>query len=306
MTSVSRNNCADVSSPRFKRPRFTLRDHIALLTVLTFSYTAVAATSSIGVAESPGKIRVDGSLVKGNATVFEGSVVETENSTTAVRLEKGVVVKLATDSRGKLFRDHLTLEKGSSEFSGGSYRMEVATLKVTPADSTSRAVVAMSGDRSIEVTALAGSFRVVTDGGVLLANVRPGAAFAFSPQATGASAPTTITGKVTKEGGVYFVTAQQTGVKYQVTGSGVTDSMVGKTVTVTGTPDPTAKPAGSAAAVIILSSASVARGAAAAGASTAGMAAGTKLIIAGVVVAAGSGVGVGVYQAQKDDTPASR
>jgi hypothetical protein len=83
--------------------------------------------------------------------------------------------------------------------------------------------------------------------------------------------------------------------------------MLGKRVTVTGTPDTSRQPAGTAAAVIAVSSVSVAAAASTAAAATAtGMALGTKLIITGVVVAAATGVSAGVYQAQQDDAPASR
>lgn len=285
--------------------RLKTRGHIALLSVLALTYPAMAAAPSIGIASARGSIRVDGTLVRGNATLFEGSVIETARATTALRLNQGVVVKLAVDSRGQLFRDRLVLEKGASELTG-AYRLEAATLRIDPDGPDARGVVAVTGDRKIEVTALAGAFRVKNGDGMLLANVHPGAALAFHAQVSGATAPTTITGKLTKEGGNYFVTVASTGVKYQVTGAGITDSKVGKTVTVTGTPDPNGNPAGKAAGVIAVSSATVAAHAAGAGGAATGMAVGTKLIIAGVAVAAGTGVGVGVYEAQKEDTPASR
>ena len=281
------------------------RGRIAVLTALVFSYSAVAATQSIGIATVRGSIRVDGETVKGNVSLFEGSVVETDNSATSLRLDKGVVVKLAADSRGKLFRDRLVLEKGSSEFTS-SYRLVASTLQINPADANSRGVVVMKSANKVEVTALAGRFQVLTDHGVLLANVRPGVAFAFDPQGAGATAPTTITGKLTKEGSNYYVTVAQTGLKYQVVGKDLTPGMVGKTVTVTGTPDPSGTPGSGSAAVITATSATVVgHAAAAAGGSAVGMAMGTKLIIAGVVVAASAGVGAGVYEAQKSDTPAA-
>lgn len=283
-----------------------IRAYIAILTCLTLTY-AVAAPPSIGAASARGSIRIDGSRVNGNGTLFDGSVVETEKATTTLRLDKGVEVKLATDSRGKLYRDRLILEKGASEVAGlNAFRLETGKLSVSAADAASRGVVRMKDANTVEIAALTGSF-AVSSNGILLANVRPGAGLAFNMQQAGATAPTEITGTLSKKDGAYFVTVAETGVVYEVTGSGL-DKYVGKKVKVTGTPDPSKKGKDKAAAVIVVSGVSAAGAAAAGGgaAAAAGMAAGTKLIIAGVVVAAATGTAVGVYESQKDDTPASR
>jgi hypothetical protein len=81
------------------------------------------------------------------------------------------------------------------------------------------------------------------------------------------------------EGGNYFVTVG--GVKYQVTGKDLSKK-VGKTVKVTGSIVSGATPAAGATAVIAVSSLSVI------GAISAGW------IVAGVLIAAGAGVGIGL------------
>jgi len=294
-----------------------LKVSLGVLFVASLTLTsAVAGTGAIGTASARGSMRVDGALVNGNATLFDGSVIETDAATTAVRLDKGVEIKLATDSRGKLYRDRLVLEKGSTEFvRPGSFRLEASRLSIMPDSANARGVVSMREDRTIEVSALSGELRVSTNSGLLLARVEPGRMLAFNDQqAAGATAPTTVTGVLTKEDDKcaathekkYYVTVKETGVKYEVTGNDL-DPLVGKVVTLTGTPDPNVQPTKCAAGLIVASSAAAVAGAAAAGAA-AGTIAGittTHLIIAGVVVAAAAGTGVGLYEANKSSTSAS-
>jgi len=287
------------------------------LFVISLTLTcAVAGTAAIGTASARGSMRVDGALVNGNATLFDGTVVETDAATTAVRLDKGVEIKLATDSRGKVYRDRLVLEKGSTELvRPGSFRLEASRLSVMPDSPDARGVVSMRDDRTVEVSALSGGLRVSTNDGFLLARVEPGRMLAFNDQqAAGATAPTSITGVLTREEDKcaanhekkYYVTVKETGVRYEVTGDDL-DHLIGRVVTLTGTPDPNVQPTKCAAGLIVASSAAAVAGAVAASAA-AGTIAGiatTHLIIAGVAVAAAAGTGVGLYEADKASTPAS-
>src|ERR1035438_10163191 len=82
-----------------------------------FSY-AVAGTVSIGTASARGDMRVDSYSVKGNATLFEGSVVETGQATADLRLNKGTEITMSTGSRGTLYSDRLVLRPGEGELPG--------------------------------------------------------------------------------------------------------------------------------------------------------------------------------------------
>jgi hypothetical protein len=291
---------------------------VAILTSSMWTF-AIAGTGAIGTASARGSMRIDGAVVNGNATLFDGTVVETGEATTALRLERGVEVKLAADSRGTLYRDRLVLEKGSGELVRASgFELETSHVRITPDTPNARGVVSMSLADSVRVEALSGALRVTTGNGILLAKLEPGRAMDFTDAQSGAAAPTSITGSLTKEADActpageqkYFVTVAATGAKYEVSGEGL-DKFVGKTVTLVGTLDPSFAPSNCAAGLIVGATVPSGTGAAATGqadraAGAAGMAASTKLIIAGVAVAAAAGTGVGLYEANQSSTPASR
>ncbi|HEY3840177.1 MAG TPA: hypothetical protein VGL72_26575 [Bryobacteraceae bacterium] len=279
---------------------------IAVFTTLSLT-SAFAAPLSIGTASARGAIQIDGLNVNGNASLFDGSLVETGEATTTLHIDKGIALKLGAGSRGKIFHDRLILEKGDGEFTNlGAFQVEANTVKVSSDDAAARGVIHMKDSRTVEIASLSGGFDVKSQSGLLLAKVLPGRSLAFTFQEGGAAAPTSVTGMLTKTNGLYFLTVQGTGVIYQVTGRNL-DHFVGKSVSITGTLDPSATPARPASAVIVLTSSSkVAAIGLGAGAATAtGMALGTKLIIAGVIVAAATGTGVGIYEARKSSPAAS-
>jgi hypothetical protein len=194
---------------------------------------AAASTVSIGTASARGEMRVDNYLVKGNATLFNGSIVETNQATVDLRLNKGTEIRIGTSSRGTLFSDHLVLQRGESELNGSSgFQIEANGLHVSPSEPNSRGVVSMKSGSTIEVSALTGSFGIKNAQGVLVASVRPGQSMAFSMQAAGSAF--TGTGVVSEDGGKFYVTIA--GVKYQVKGKDL-KKLVGKTVTINGTID---------------------------------------------------------------------
>jgi len=287
-------------------------DFVAVSALLACS-CAMAGTTAIGTASARGSIIVDGSTVNGNATLFDGTVVETREATTSVRLDKGVEIRLATDSRGTLYRDHLVLERGAGEMgSPGRFVLQASGLRVTPQAPNSRGVVSFQDRDTIQVSALRGSFDVANDQGLLLASVQPGRMMLFNMQQTGASAPTVVTGVLTRETDQcsssgekkFYIAVRETGVRYEVTGENL-DSKVGKTVKLTGTPDPAAQPSRCAAGVLLASSVSEVSGTAGAATGT-GWAASHVVLITGVAVAAAAGTGVGIHEANQGSTSASR
>jgi hypothetical protein len=245
-------------------------------------------------------MRVDGYMVKGDATLFDGTVVETGQASAALRLDKGVEIKLSTSSRGTLHRDRLVLQQGTSELaSSNTFQLEANGLRVTPSEPNSRGLVSVSGANTVEVAALTGGFRVTDAHGLLLARIRPGNALSFGVPQAGApeSSSITVVGKLTVDDGHYYLTASETEVVYELRGQNF-DKLVGKNVSITGTLDPNAKPAGGASAVIDVSSA---KKKGAEGTSTT-----AKVIIASLMLGGAAGIGYGTYAANQPLSPASR
>ena len=266
---------------------------VALLSILS---NATAGTVSIGTASARGDMRVDSYMVKGNATLFDGSVVETEQATADLRLDKGAKITMSTSSKGTLYHDHLVLQQGKSELVASSpFQVEANGLRVTPNEPNSRGVVSMGAGNTVEVAALNGSFEVTNDHRVLLASVRPGRVVSFSIQAGGNPMSFEGTGIVSYENGHYYLTLD-TNAKYELIGNDL-KKYVDKKVVVTGTVQAAAVQSGGANSVVTAAAIDVNGGA---GIST------KALIIAGVLVGAGLGAGIGIYETNKSSTPASR
>jgi len=266
----------------------------ALMCMLSY---AAAGTVSIGTASARGDMRVDSYMVRGNATLFDGSVVETGQATADLRLDKGAEITMSTSSRGTLYRDRLVLQRGESELAASSpFKLVANGLRVTPNEKNSRGVVSLRAGNTVEVASLNGSFGVMNDQGILLANVRPGSVVSFAMQA-GAN-PTSFSGvgMVSYEDGHYYLT-DNANVKYEITGKDF-KQYVGTKVVISGTIQAPATEG--APSVISVSSIGINGGG-----GGGGLLANHALLVSGVLVAAGAGLGVGLYEANKSKTPAS-
>jgi len=274
------------------------------LLLCTLSYAA-ASTVAIGTASARGDMRVDRYTVNGNATLFDGSVVETGQATADLRLDKGVQITMSTKSRGTLYHDHLVLEQGASELtSSGSFQVSANNLRVAPIGTDSRAVVTLTQGKAVEVSALKGSIGVTSDQGVLLARVLPGQPMMFAPAAgVGAGSPQAFvgTGVLSKgaDGNDYLAVGA---AKYEINGSGL-DKYVGETVTINGTSNPTATPAGGAS--LVVDGASAAQSGGGSGSGGGGLSNGA-VIIGGIAIAAAVGAGIGIWVANNPLSPVSR
>jgi hypothetical protein len=211
---------------------------VALVVSCIFSF-AVAATVSIGTISARGDMRVNHYMVNGNATLFDGSVVETGQASAVLRLDKGAEVTLAAGSRATLYRDRLVLQQGESEFAAStSFQIEANGLHVTPGETNSRGVVSTKSGNTVEVADLTGSLAVTNEQGILLASVGPGPSMSFAIQADGGPSACTGTGRISLEGNNYFITITSTGIKYELTGADLArllGNLVGKSVTIKGT-----------------------------------------------------------------------
>jgi hypothetical protein len=186
-----------------------------------------AATPAIGVAISQGNIMVDNLKAPGSATIFDGNVLQTSASPSQVRLKDGAKVRLAMESRGRLFSDHMDLQQGSASISG--YSAKANGLSVRP-DANASAVVTMQG-KAIEVAAVTGNVHVFNAQGVNVANLIPGSALSLSPQESAATASSSLVGCAVKQGNELLLTDETSNITVKLSGDAV---HTGKRVQLTG------------------------------------------------------------------------
>jgi hypothetical protein len=287
-----------------------------ILTLLAGVLTAgLAAPAAIGTATANGDFFLDRAAVKGNATVLDGTLLETATAPSLVRLDGGTRMRLGSASRARVFANRLVLEKGVGEVAAPKgLQLEAGTLRIVPEATGTSTRVSMTGPGTVTVAALAGNLRVTTAQGLLLARIETGSALEFQPQAAGASAPLSLTGCVSKADGHYLLHAESANVTFDLRGEDL-DRYSGHRVTVTATALTGQQPAGGASQAVQVTQikslgtgCGSAAGAATTGtASTAGRASlggGTKAIIAGVAVAAVAG-GTTLGLTRDEDTPAA-
>jgi ferric-dicitrate binding protein FerR (iron transport regulator) len=195
----------------------------------------MGATPAIGVAVSEGTILVNDAQTPGNTTIFDGSTLQTQRATSQVRLKDGAQVRFDSESRGKLFTDHVDLQQGSAKISAYS---AVANGLDVRADGNSSATVSVKG-KVVEVAALTGSVHVFNAEGMNVANLLPGRALDLRPQDAGASSPSSLTGCPVKSGSNFLLTDETSNVTAQLRGGKVS---AGKRVQVTGSLVPNAAP----------------------------------------------------------------
>jgi hypothetical protein len=270
---------------------------------------AEAGTTVIGTATARGSMRIDGHTVNGDATLFDGTVIETDKASATLHLNKSVEIILSNSARTTLYRDRLVLEQGSSEWTGsGSFSLEANGLMVTASDPLSRGIVSKRTPNTIDVAAVTGELRVTNRHGLLLAGVRPGDTVSFAiPQVVAQGRapgegpiPMTLYGTLTKVDGRYYLALPKPdlGVVYELKGGNL-EKLVGKQVLIKGTANLSATLASTAAPQII---------AVAAVSEILPLAApilGTVLVVSSIAVGAAA-IGAGIFVAAQSSTPASR
>lgn len=270
-----------------------------LLVVVVLSCTisyASAGTASIGFASARGDLRVDSYLVKGNATLFDGSVVETGLATANLQLNRGTEITMATSSRGTLYRDHLVLQQGQSELSASSsFELQANGFHVTAIEPNSRGVVSLKAGNTVEVAALNGSFGVTNAQGILLASVRPGHALSFAMQAGTGTMEFSGVGILSSENGRFYFTSGA-GVQYEVIGN--VKKYVGQKVEITGVVRGGGEQAGGTMPVITVNSIRTN--------GDEGYSTRKSLLILGSILGPAAGVGFAIHEVTQPSTPASR
>jgi len=291
--------------------RFTAKAISALALSASLS-VALAATSAIGVVTSNGNILLNDAKTAANATVFDGSTIQTEASAGQVRMTNGSRIQLGADSRGKFYNDRVVLEKGSARVEG--YTANANGLKIQPEGKGTATVMLKGG--TVEVASIAGNVHVYNAYGVNVANLVAGKALDLTPQDAGAAGMTTVIGTVKKDGTKMMLTDETSNTTFEL--QGFTNLKVGARVQVSGTVSGNVLKAGTTKTAKVLGAAgaagaagagaagaaaggAAATGAAAAGAAAAGISA-TTAVVAGVAAAAVVGTAAGVSATSTSNT----
>jgi hypothetical protein len=283
-----------------------MKARIAFPGLAALSGVSLLSAGAIGIAMSSGPILLDNAKTAGNATIFEGSTLQTQDTISQIELKGGARVRLAANSRGKLFKDSLDLEKGSARIWNFAANANGLTVR-----SEGTAAISLQG-KVVEVAALEGSTRVFNSGGINVANLLPGRVLNLRPQDDGANPLSVMVGCVSKSDGAFRLKDDITSVTVQLHGGRFRES---HRFRVTGTLTPQDKAhnavlqiagekelAGTcgngAVGVAAAAGAAGAAGGAAVGAATAGgiAAVSTTAVVAGVATVAAVGTAVGVVE----------
>jgi hypothetical protein len=211
---------------------------------LLISAVAIAASPAIGIVTASGHFTLDRSQVWGNATVFEGSIIETGSASSEVALRSGARLQLARDSRARILADRVVIEKGIGQVSAPeSFEVNAANLRIH----TNGRLRANVGD-GVQIASLAGIARVSSASGMLLAAIPAGRAMNFTPQA--ASGTVTRSGCLMFKDNHYILQDENTQEVVELSGGQNLNSQLGNRVEITGTAS-SVKPAVSIATLLV-------------------------------------------------------
>lgn len=166
-----------------------LQSALALVTCGCMAgYAAVPAGIGILITDSPAI--VDGSPIRGNSTLFSGSVVEAASTPSSLRFTDGSSLVLQPGAEVQVFRDHSVLEKGVVTQSGSTRRaLIVDGLTIASLSDQGAVAAALRDDSHVEAVAANGPAEVRTSFGQMVARLSPGKPLTFTIGAATAAQP---------------------------------------------------------------------------------------------------------------------
>jgi hypothetical protein len=236
-----------------------LQSAIALFTCSCLVSVA-ASPSSVGFVVSNGQAQVDGALVRGNSTLFQGSVVQAGSATSDLMFPGGSNLLLQPDSAVKVYREYAVLQRGGA-IQRGAHTLVADGLKVSSLSPQGAVFIDLQDRSHLKVAAQGGAAEVRNPAGVLVARLEPGKVLSFvvqvspqnanpaplqqnptTPTTAGQAAPPTgvqltLHGVLRKDHpgryGHFLLTDMATNVTYELQGPDL-DDLVGASVEVTG------------------------------------------------------------------------
>ena len=141
-----------------------LQSAIALLTCGCLVSVA-ASPSSVGFVVTNGQVEVDGSVVHGNSTLFQGSLIQAGSATSDLMFPGGSNLLLQPDSAVKVYREYALLQRGAV-IQRGSHELVADGLRIYSLSPQGAIVVGMKDSSHLEVAAQGGAAEVRTAAGV--------------------------------------------------------------------------------------------------------------------------------------------
>jgi hypothetical protein len=239
------------SSPELPQGDVLLRLQPAIALFTCGCLAAVASSpASIGFVVADGAM-VDGSVVRGNATLFQGNVVRAGETASDLVLSSNSHLLLEPGAEARIYRDYGVLEHGSA-IQHGTHSLVADGLKVNSLAETGAVLVEVQDASHLRVIAQSASAEVHRSNGVLVAKLEPGKSLGLTLQAAApppsqdaahpagavpAGSQITIHGILRKDHpgryGHYLLTDLTSKVTYELQGSGL-DDLVGASVEATG------------------------------------------------------------------------
>lgn len=211
-----------------------LQSALALVTCgCMVGYAAVPASIGILITDSPAI--VDGTPIRGNSTLFSGSVVKAVSTPSSLRFTDGSSLVLQPGAQVRVFRDRSVLEKGVVTQSGSNKReLIVDGLTIASLSDQGAVAAALRDDSHVEAVAANGPAVVRTSLGQIVAHLNPGKPLAFAipdrsaaqqqdqqkPPKEPTGPPITVRGILRMEpSGEVVITNDADGVEYIVAGN---------------------------------------------------------------------------------------
>jgi hypothetical protein len=232
----------------------TLTRAILMLLAGSAAVWLMAAGTSIGIAVTKGGFLVDHAHISGNATLFDGSSVETATAASRLQLNDGVVVRLDADARATVYQRRLILERGVGQMESAGlpnhgYEVEARSLHISPSTNDTVTRISLLNARQVQVGALRGAVRVTNSTGLLVARLEAGNSMSFEPDEAGASVPTRASGCLIGKDGKVILSDQTTNVVLELQGKDL-GSQIGNRIQITGTAVKDSPPVSGASQVI--------------------------------------------------------
>ena len=212
----------------------TNRKRFACLSLFT-AIGVWAASSTLGFITVQGTFQLDKSRIWGNATLLDGSAVETDKTRSEIHLQNGSQIQLAPASKARFFAGHAMVEKGSMRIqAAAAYRVEARGLQIATVDDNTRAGVALQGADGITVSVASGELTIANPAGTLVADVTAGKSVTLTPEPGGTPGFTRLTGCLLTRKSSAFLVDQASSITFQLEGGGAS-SEAGNRVEITGT-----------------------------------------------------------------------